>query len=476
MAPTAWPATARSIGRKTSGATPKEKRAMIPSQPAIATTARLRRILIAGGASAKRRRVSSWRGPPPAVQCRAMLARLALLGLLLIPLQASAETPAAEARTLLTRYHEDLTAIDRARNLLEAAVVRESEVDTTIMLSYVSFLWGDVRATTTEEKLAAYARGRELGRRAVELAPRNHDAHLWYAINTGRWGQTKGVLRSLFLLPTVREEIQILLQLNPRSVRAHSLAGNVAMEVPGLFGAAVDPDRSRAHRRSDPRPFPRPHRVHSVAAPPGHDDGPGLRAALRRRRHARRHAGPLAPPDRDPHLSGRLLPDESPGHPGNLPRPPRALRGARARRDRRAPQAEGCRAEDRQPGRDDGLRQAGDLRRHPRAPDLQPPRIRADADARGDRDGAPGQAPEAILDRLQRPPRRLRPERLHADLAPVLHVCRAGALPAGRRQELALAASAQGSEEGEVTSIGNGLGLLRGLEHLRDLSEPSVPQ
>src|SRR5438128_2396487 len=385
-----------------------------------------------------------------------MLARLALLGLLLIPLQASAETPAAEARTLLTRYHEDLTAIDRARNLLEAAVVRESEVDTTIMLSYVSFLWGDVRATTTEEKLAAYARGRELGRRAVELAPRNHDAHLWYAINTGRWGQTKGVLRSLFLLPTVREEIQILLQLNPRSVRAHSLAGNVAME--------------------EPRPFPRPHRVHSVAAHPGHDDGPGLRAALRRRRHARRHAGPLAPPDRDPHLSGRLLPDESPGHPGNLPRPPRALRGARARRDRRAPHAEGRRAEDRQPGRDDGLRQAGDLRRHPRAPDLQPPRIRADAYARGDRDGAPGQAPEGILDRLQRPPRRLRPERLHADLAPVLHVPRAGALPAGRRQELALAASAQGSEEGEVTSVGAGFRLLRSLEHLRDLSEPSVPQ
>jgi tetratricopeptide (TPR) repeat protein len=166
-----------------------------------------------------------------------MLARVALLGLLLlVPLRASAETPVAEARALVARYHEDLTAIDRARELLEAALARESQVDTIVMLSYVCFLWGDVRATTTAEKLDAYARGRELGQRAVELAPRNHDAHLWYAINTGRWGQTKGVLRSLFLLPTVREEIEILLQLNPRSVRAHSLAGNVAMEVPGLFG------------------------------------------------------------------------------------------------------------------------------------------------------------------------------------------------------------------------------------------------
>ena len=175
-----------------------------------------------------------------------MLGRRALIPLLLlVPLRASAETPVAEARALIARYHEDLAVIDRARDLLEAALTRESQVDTMIMLSYVSFLWGDVRATTTDEKLAAYARGRELGKRAVELAPRNHDAHLWYAINTGRWGQTKGVLRSLFLLPTVREEIEILLQLDPRSVRAHSLAGNVDMEVPRLFGG--DPASAEAH-------------------------------------------------------------------------------------------------------------------------------------------------------------------------------------------------------------------------------------
>ena len=175
-----------------------------------------------------------------------MLARLALVVIvLLVPLRASAETLVADAQALISRYDEDLTAIDRARDLLEDALKRESQVETMIMLSYVSFLWGDIRATTPEDKLAAYARGRELGKRAVELAPRNHDAHLWYAINTGRWGQTKGVLRSLFLLPTLREEIEILLQLDPRSVRAHSLAGNVYTEVPGLFGG--DKEKAEEH-------------------------------------------------------------------------------------------------------------------------------------------------------------------------------------------------------------------------------------
>jgi len=148
---------------------------------------------------------------------------------------AWAQTPVEAARALIARYHEDPTALDRARDLLDAALAKERKVETMTMLSYVQFLIGDLR-TTAEDKLASYDRGREIGQRAVELAPRSHDAHLWFAINTARWGETKGVLRSLFLLPTIREELTILLELDPRSVRAHILAGNVLLEVPGFAG------------------------------------------------------------------------------------------------------------------------------------------------------------------------------------------------------------------------------------------------
>jgi tetratricopeptide (TPR) repeat protein len=162
---------------------------------------------------------------------------LAVVAIVLAAASAAwAQTPVEAARALVARYHEDPAALDRARNLLDAALAHDRRVDTMAMLSYVQFLIGDVRATTAEAKLAAYDRGREIGRRAVELAPKSHDAHLWYAINTARWGETKGVLRSLFLLPTIRQELEILLELDPRSVRAHILAGNVLLEVPGFAG------------------------------------------------------------------------------------------------------------------------------------------------------------------------------------------------------------------------------------------------
>jgi tetratricopeptide (TPR) repeat protein len=168
---------------------------------------------------------------------------LALLAVVLAAAASAwAQTPVEAARALVARYHEDLTALDRARDLLDAALARDRKVETMAMLSYVQFLIGDVRATTAEDKLAAYDRGREIGKRAVELAPKSPDAHLWYAINTARWGETKGVLRSLFLLPTIREELGILLELDPRSVRAHILAGNVLLEVPGFAGG----DRTKA--------------------------------------------------------------------------------------------------------------------------------------------------------------------------------------------------------------------------------------
>jgi tetratricopeptide (TPR) repeat protein len=168
---------------------------------------------------------------------------LALLAVVLAAAASAwAQTPVEAARALVARYHEDPTALDRARDLLDAALARDRKVETMAMLSYVQFLIGDVRATTAEDKLAAYDRGREIGKRAVELAPKSPDAHLWYAINTARWGETKGVLRSLFLLPTIREELGILLELDPRSVRAHILAGNVLLEVPGFAGG----DRTKA--------------------------------------------------------------------------------------------------------------------------------------------------------------------------------------------------------------------------------------
>src|SRR5919197_1515576 len=154
--------------------------------------------------------VAAWRMPgalPWETPC--LLFSMLSIGLMLAT--SWAQSPlVAELRTLAVTYHKDPARLDQVRQGLERAITSDGGAENLLALAQVCFIWGDVRTTSRAQKLAAYDRGRQAAKRVVELAPRNVLAHFWYATNTARWGQTKGVVRSLFLLPTVQEEIQII--------------------------------------------------------------------------------------------------------------------------------------------------------------------------------------------------------------------------------------------------------------------------
>ncbi len=170
-----------------------------------------------------------------------MRALITLLAVLLCAASAWAQSPlVAELRAWANRYHEDPSQIDKIRQGLTEAIKTDSHLDNFLALAQVCFIWGDVRARTAADKLEAYEQGRQAAKRAAELAPRNALAHFWYATNAGRWGQTRGVLRSLFLLPTVKEEMETALQLDPKLTAAYSLAGTVYYEVPAFVGGDLD--------------------------------------------------------------------------------------------------------------------------------------------------------------------------------------------------------------------------------------------
>ncbi len=184
---------------------------------------------------------------------RRLLATLALVGAAGTPWGDSSLV--AELEVVATRYHENPARLDAVRESLERAVDASPQVDTLVALARVCFIWGDIRATSAEQKLEAYNQGRQAARRAIEHAPRSTAAHFWFATNTARWGQTKGVLPSLFLLPTVQAEIRTVLELDPGFTAVYALAGNVYYEVPGLFGGDLDRAEQMFRRglEQDPR-------------------------------------------------------------------------------------------------------------------------------------------------------------------------------------------------------------------------------
>src|SRR6266478_2408695 len=163
---------------------------------------------------------------------RALAVALAVMATV-IP--ARAESPlVTELRAFSTRYHENLPHIDELRAALEKAAQSDPRPEIFLALSEACFMYGDVRARTTEEKLEAYDRGRQAAQRAIELAPKSAAARFWYGTNAGRWGQTKGVLRSLFLLPAVKEAMQTALELDPSFAPAYALGGTIYHDLPAF--------------------------------------------------------------------------------------------------------------------------------------------------------------------------------------------------------------------------------------------------
>jgi len=173
------------------------------------------------------------------------------------PAATPAQTQIETARGLLKQYQEDPTRIDRARDLLEAAMAKggANDLPTLLTLTRAWFLYGEERAQTPETRIAAYERARDLAKRATELAPKDADAHLWYAITLGSWSHAKGLLHSALALRNLRREVDVVLQLDPKNIEAHIMAGSIARELPVLLGG--DRQESEEHfktaQRLDPR-------------------------------------------------------------------------------------------------------------------------------------------------------------------------------------------------------------------------------
>lgn len=182
-----------------------------------------------------------------AVVCAVLLAAM--------PVSAEPGTANEDAHLLLATYHTDPARIDRARDVLEHEAAEAPWADKWADLSRACFLFGELRASSREERLAAYGHGRAAGLKAIELAPHSEAAHVWHAVNSGRWAETKGILQAVITLGELREEIDLILTLNRDSIEGNTIKGSLLAALPRFMGG--DPVAAAEYfqraLRADPR-------------------------------------------------------------------------------------------------------------------------------------------------------------------------------------------------------------------------------
>jgi tetratricopeptide (TPR) repeat protein len=146
-----------------------------------------------------------------------------------------------DAEKTYLSYYEDFGNLDRAIDKLNRILeLNPNDVEAMVLFSRVWLTYGDVVAKNRDEKLRAYEKGMGIAKRAIELSPKNPDAHFWYTANMGRWGQTRGVLKSLFLVSQVKEQLNLILALDPNYVPALEVYGVLYYKLPGFLGGNLD--------------------------------------------------------------------------------------------------------------------------------------------------------------------------------------------------------------------------------------------
>ncbi len=145
-----------------------------------------------------------------------------------------------QAIQLYETRHLDKDNLEKSYELLVDIVEKAPDnLRAHYELSKVCYLMGDSQVKK-EDKLKFYNRGIEYGKRAIELNGNSSWAHFWYMVNIGRTGETKGVLNSLELVPTIRKEIDIVLKLDPKHTGAMDAKAMLYYELPGILGGNLN--------------------------------------------------------------------------------------------------------------------------------------------------------------------------------------------------------------------------------------------
>ena len=82
------------------------------------------------------------------------------------------------------------------------------------------------------ELLAMFDAGGAYAEKAIALAP-SADAYYWRSSNTGRWGETKGILDSLFKAGPMREDLWKVISYDPDYADAWYVFGRLYLLLPG---------------------------------------------------------------------------------------------------------------------------------------------------------------------------------------------------------------------------------------------------
>lgn len=144
-----------------------------------------------------------------------------------------------QAAYLLFNRHLENGHLDSAYALLAQGRSEDPRHERCLYLwSRIHVQKGD-NAEAKSDKFSLYERSKAIADTLRELSPDNPFGQMWWAVAQGRIGQIRGVMNSLFMVPTLKKSFSRVLELDPGHTTAYDAYGVLYYELPGIFGGSL---------------------------------------------------------------------------------------------------------------------------------------------------------------------------------------------------------------------------------------------
>ncbi len=164
------------------------------------------------------------------------------LTVLLVTVAFAGETQSRCARASWFLFNRHLSAsyLDSAYALVVLVRQKEpSREDALYLWTRIHLQKGDL-AQTTDERITFYEKAKAAAETLKTINPLNPEGWLWSAVAQGRIGQVRGILNSLFLVPTLKKSFYRTLELDTTHAIAYHALGRLYYELPEFVGGNLD--------------------------------------------------------------------------------------------------------------------------------------------------------------------------------------------------------------------------------------------
>ena len=150
-----------------------------------------------------------------------------------------AEELIAQGDGLYNEMQDMVTANEALAKYMEALAKLDSKYDAYWRISRIRYYIG-AHTERKKDRKSIFSQGIYYGNKAVVAEPEKPDGHYWLGVNNGKYGETKGVLKSLSLVKPIKKGMNKVIELD-RSYEdggADRVLGRVFFKVPGFAGGS----------------------------------------------------------------------------------------------------------------------------------------------------------------------------------------------------------------------------------------------